>query len=427
MCSRLQTSRLQDFKTSRLQDLPNSRLKMALPRRRERLRVGDDDIYRLTVSTCAMSLVKASSVGKRLVTMITDRLMQFGGQINTADPDLPVASTRDTWMRFAGAWKARAEETGVATIVLGHDANDRLRSIVVGDIHGGLMAVPVTVFDSGDDVYLPPPGTPEWIAACLPELTEILKNRQVVKVVSPADVAHALVSEGGTFPVMDPVIIAEIMAPEKFHYWVNRKVNKRQVETTAFGIKMAVHYFCGRQDGPYLPDEFPEKEERQQKHMAEWPGDYSIAQKRWILEKSLTCILSVLAMAEMFMMPSAKNINEERLGEALAIVMRDMGFDCQTHVEYWGCSQRFDCSRSGPGRTGTGTIRRLDDSSTISSSNSSGSWRVNATRVCPCRTGTNTDEHDDDDDDESWTTAVGALIDSDDEVDHDNNLMTIDE
>ena len=421
MCSRLQTSRLQDFKTSRLQDFQTSRLQMELPRRRERLRVGDDDIYRLTVSTCAMSLVKASSVGKRLVTMITDRMMQIGGQINTADPDLPVASTRDTWTQFAGAWKARAEKTGVATIVLGHDANDRLRSIVVGDIHGGLMAVPVTVFDSGkaNDVDLPPPGTPEWIMACLPELTQVLKNRQVVKVVSPADVAHALVSEGGTFPVMDPVIVAEIMAPEKFHYWVNRKVNKRQVETTLFGIKMAVHYFCGRQDGPYLPDEVPEKKERQQKQMAEWPGDYSIAQKRWILQKSLTCILSVLAMAEMFMMPSAKNINEERLGEALAIVMRDMGFDCQSHVEYWGCSQRLDCS-------GTGTIRRLDldDSSIISSSNSSGSWRVNATRVCPCRTGTNTDEHDDDD--ESWTTAVGAIVDSDDEVDHDNNVINID-
>ena len=386
---------------------------------------GDDDQYILRVSTTLMSVLKANSVGRKLVLMITERIMEMGSAISTADPDLPVARTKDTWMRFAEAWKARATEDGVATIVLGHDGNDRLRSIVVGDIHGHLMAVPVMLFDSGNDVDvpLPPPGTPQWILACLPQLTHVMNNRRIVKVIAQADKAKDLVSDGRPFPVLDPVVVAERMAPEKFDYWVNRdktssdktvkrqdgqddKTVKRQdgqddmreVETTRFGIKLAVHYFCGQQDGPYLPDEYPEKKERQQKRMEEWPGeggsgDYTIAQKRWTLQMSLTSILSVLGMAEMFMMPSVMNMNEDRMGEALAIVMRNMGFAVHSDVEYWGRSPTLDCS---------GTIRRNRRAGVQRTD-----WRDDSHDTHPGRIIFRANSDEDDDDDESCTTAVG--------------------
>ena len=387
--------------------------------------ISDDERYQLQVTTTLMSALEDRSVGRKLVFMITQRMMTLGSAIATADPDLPVATTKESWMGFAEAWKARAQEDGVATIVLGHDVNDRLRSICVGDLHGHLMAVPVMLFESGNDVEvpLPPPGTPQWILACMPQLSDVMKNRRIVKVIAPADKAHDLVSDRTPFPVLDPVIVAECMAPEKFDWWVNRKVNKRWVETTRFGIKLAVHYFCGRQDGPYLPDEFPVKKERQAKRMAEWPceggpGDYSIAQKRWTLQMSLTSILSVLSMAGMFMMPSVMNMKEDRLGEALGIVMRNMGFAVDSDVEYWGRSPTLD----GPGPSTINRRRGRYDCSSSCSSNCNGSDSSDSWRAGVPRTDWRDDSHDthpgrvcranideDNDGDESWTTASESL------------------
>ena len=295
--------------------------------------------YQVNLRATMAGLKGPDSVGKRVMELISQTLISSGSEIQSDEPHVPVARDMPTWSCFAKEWKKRVESSRVASIVLGYDVNDQIKSIMVGDVEGHMIAVPV-LFVAGEDVE-----AADFIENTMPELLDVLKNPRIVKVVCPADLTQRLVNDGTQVsPVLDPVLAAELQAPEKFKVWVT-KLDSRQTQTTAFGIKVAVHFYLGRQHGPYLDDELATHRERLFEHIAQWPSSatgpsYKRSQKTWLIEMNATCLMAILTTAEKYLRPSQKEQNQSNLGKCFVEVLRHVGLARQGDVKFWGRSER---------------------------------------------------------------------------------------
>ena len=311
---------------------------MANMLRRERLRDRDTLSYEVKLRT-TMSGLKGGpqSVGTRLMELISKIVIASGSDIQADEPHVPVARDMPTWRAFAKDWKQRVETSRLATIVLGLDDNDEVKSILVGDVEGNIIAVPV-MFVGGKDVQVA-----DFIETAMPDLLEVLSDARIVKVICPADVTQRLVHDDvKVSPVLDPVLAAKLQQPAKFKVMITDLDNKT-TQTTAFGIKVAVHFYLGQQHGPYLDDEHVV--ERERRNIAQWPSSatgprYTPAQKRWLIELNATCVMAILTLADQHLRPCQKEKNESFLGSAFVAALRHVGLARQGDLQFWGRSER---------------------------------------------------------------------------------------
>ena len=311
---------------------------MANMLRRERLRDRDTLSYEVKLRT-TMSGLKGGpqSVGTRLMELISKTVISSGSEIQADEPHVPVARDMKTWRAFAKGWKKRVETSRLATIVLGLDDNDEVKSILVGDVEGHIIAVPV-LFVGGKDVQVA-----DFIETAMPDLLEVLSDARIVKVICPADVTQRLVHDDvKVSPVLDPVLAAELQQPAKFKVMIT-DLDNETTKTTTFGIKLAVHFYLGQQHGPYLDDE--RADERERRNIAQWPSSatgprYTPAQKRWMIEQNATCLMAMLTTADQHLRPSQKEKNESYLGSAFVAALRHVGLARQGDLQFWGRSER---------------------------------------------------------------------------------------
>ena len=243
-----------------------------------------------------MAGVRPNSVGKKTVSMMMETMLEGGAAIASENPSLKVALNRVKWTDFAEEWVETAQEERVVLVTGSYGyRSHQIETLEIGTLRGETLAIPVKLRMqmAGEK------NVSEWLDRAMPAFTRILRNKRIVKVMVPGDLAYGLLRPGETDaalgPVVDPVMCASLCAFGLFARYDN---TDRIQKSSEFGLKLAVYHYVGAQHGPYLEDEIREVANRSARRLLDWPDSghshYSRDQKRWIREMMTTGRLAVL-------------------------------------------------------------------------------------------------------------------------------------
>ena len=155
-----------------------------LERLNERL---DDPPFEVTVKAM-MAGVRRRSVGKKTIELMSETMTETSATLACLMSDeeftFPIARTPLTWSNFATEWYVDVLRTRVAFINIGRRGQTGVGNLFISSLSLDPISVPLSLIMSENNPENQ--NVAEWIRCRIPELHQIIRNRLIFKVVTPA-------------------------------------------------------------------------------------------------------------------------------------------------------------------------------------------------------------------------------------------------
>ena len=316
-----------------------------LERLNERL---EDPPFDVTLKAM-MAGVRRRSVGKRAIELMSETLTETSGTLaclmseSDEESAFPIARTHLTWSNFAADWYVDVLRTRVAFISIGRRGQTGVGNLFISSLSLDPISVPLSLLMSQNNPDNQNVG--EWIRCRIPALHQIIRNKLIFKVVTPADLVYSLIQEHEDLnkvgPFIDPVNAAARLHHEEFAKWI-RSDRYMSLFKPDFGHKCAVRFYIGRQDSFYEADEEVEDENGTEQNMLEWlddnKTDYSRRQRMWMVE---TDAFAKLAILETFNCNARRQEKLEPVTQFGSVISSVLARNWQKLNDVWGGNLRI--------------------------------------------------------------------------------------
>ena len=157
-----------------------------LERLNERL---EDPPFDVTLKAM-MAGVRRRSVGKRAIELMSETLTETSGTLaclmseSDEESAFPIARTHLTWSNFADDWYVDVLRTRVAFISIGRRGQTGVGNLFISSLSLDPISVPLSLLMSQNNPDNQNVG--EWIRCRIPALHQIIRNKLIFKVVTPA-------------------------------------------------------------------------------------------------------------------------------------------------------------------------------------------------------------------------------------------------